>query len=219
MASSSSASSSSSISSKTLSGLGSLIKLLPTGTVFLFQFLNPVVTDNGHCNASNKSLTAALLTICAFNCCFSCFTDSYTAASDNNRRHYAIVTAQGLYPAPASDDKVNLNNYKLRLGDFVHAVLGLVVFAALGLLDSNTVRCFYPGFESTGKILLQVLPPVIGVAAGAVFMIFPNTRHGIGYPISTDDGDSNKEDKANNTNRVAGADSENMESMSHDFNF
>ena len=27
----------------------------------------------------------------------------------------------------------------------------------------------------------------IGVISGGVFMIFPNHRHGIGYPVSTDD--------------------------------
>ncbi|KAK7359663.1 hypothetical protein VNO77_01625 [Canavalia gladiata] len=172
---------------KTLSGVGNLIKLLPTGTVFLFQFLIPVVTNTGHCTTVNKYLTGILLVICAFNCVFSSFTDSYTGT--DGQRHYGIVTAKGLWPSPASES-VDLSVYKLRLGDFVHASLALVVFAVLGLLDTNTVRCFYPEFESQEKILMQVLPPIIGAVSSAAFVMFPNNRHGIGYPTSSDSNDT-----------------------------
>ncbi|KAJ7955010.1 DUF679 domain membrane protein 2 [Quillaja saponaria] len=168
---------------KTFTGVGNLIKLLPTGTVFLFQFLNPVVTNNGHCNTINKYLTGALLTICGFSCCFASFTDSYTGT--DGETHYGIVTRKGLWPSPASES-IDFSAYKLRFGDFVHAFFSLIVFAVLGLLDTNTVRCFYPEFESGEKVLLTVLPPVIGVISSAVFMLFPNNRHGIGYPSSTD---------------------------------
>ncbi|KAH0992406.1 hypothetical protein GBA52_003889 [Prunus armeniaca] len=99
---------------KTLTGAGNLIKLLPTGTVFLFQFLNPVFTNNGHCSTVNKYLSAILIGI-----------------------------------------------------------------SVVSLLDTNSVRCFYPGFESTEKVLLQVLPPVIGAIASTVFVVFPNNAYGI----------------------------------------
>lgn len=179
--------SSSSLSGKTFSGLGNLIKLLPTGTVFMFQFLIPLVTNSGHCNTLNKYLSGALLVVCAFNCAFSSFTDSYTGT--DGQRHYGVVTTKGLWPSPASEN-VDLSKYKLRVGDFVHALSSLIVFAVLGLLDTNTVHCFYPGFESAEKVLLQVLPPVIGAVASAVFVVFPNNRHGIGYPTSSDPNDT-----------------------------
>lgn len=75
--------------------------------------------------------------------------------------------------------------YKLRVGDFVHAVFAAVVFAVVALLDDNTVECLYPGFETNEKMLMMVVPPVIGTVSGTVFMLFPNTRHGIGYPYSS----------------------------------
>ncbi|TKY72062.1 hypothetical protein E2542_SST00798 [Spatholobus suberectus] len=178
-----------SMSGKTFSGIGNLIKLLPTGTVFLFQFLIPVVTNSGHCTALNKYLTGALLVVCGFNCVFASFTDSYTGS--DGQRHYGVVTAKGLWPSPASES-LDLSVYKLRFGDFVHAFVSLVVFAVLGLLDTNTVRCFYPGFESGEKILMQVLPPVIGAVSSAVFVLFPNNRHGIGYPASSDSNDTSQ---------------------------
>lgn len=34
-------------------------------------------------------------------------------------------------------------------------------------------------------ILLKTLPTVIGTVAGGLFMIFPDKRHGIGYPITS----------------------------------
>ncbi|KAK4283577.1 hypothetical protein QN277_000514 [Acacia crassicarpa] len=173
-----------SMSGKAFNGLGRLIKLLPTGTVFAFQFLNPILTDNGRCETRlNKDLTVALLVTCAFSCVFSTFTDSYTGS--DGRRHCGIVTTKGIWPAPASDG-VYMNAYRLRSGDFVHALFALLVFAVLALLDNNTVHCFYPKFETEQKLLLQVLPPVIGAISGGVFVMFPNDRHGIGYPASPD---------------------------------
>ncbi|XP_059648511.1 protein DMP2-like [Cornus florida] len=180
MAKASSSSNSSSMTDKTLTGVGNLIKLLPTGTVFLFQFLNPVLTNNGKCHTVNKYLSGTLIALSGFSCCFSSFTDSYT--DSNGDTHYGIATAKGLWP---SEGSVDLSKYKLRFADFVHAFFSLIVFAMVGLLDSNTVECFYPSFESNEKVLLMVLPPVIGAVSGSVFMIFPNKRHGIGYPSST----------------------------------
>jgi len=173
----------SSVTNTTLSAAGNLVKLLPTATVFVFQFLNPVATNSGQCNTANKWLSSILLLLCAFSCAISSFTDSYPGT--DNQRHYAFVTRKGLWPSPASDS-LDLSDYRLKVADFVHATLSLLVFAVLGLLDTNTVHCFYPSFESTQKSLLQVLPTVIGVFAGGVFMIFPNTRHGIGYPLTSD---------------------------------
>lgn len=171
------------VTNTTLSAFGSLIKLLPTGTVFVFQFVNPVLTNSGDCNATSKWLCSILLVLCGFSCAFSSFTDSYTGS--DNQRHYGIVTTKGLWPSPASES-VDLSTYRLKFGDFVHAVLSLLVFAVLGLLDTNTVHCLYPGFESTQRLLLQVLPTVIGVLAGGHFVISPSNRHGIGYPLTSD---------------------------------
>lgn len=178
-----------SISDKTFTSLGNLIKLLPTGTVFIFQFLNPVLTNYGHCTPINTVFTSILIALCGFSCAFSCFTDSYE--SSDGLVHYGIATVKGLWPCSDPTGSVDLSKYKLRIGDFVHAFFSVVVFAVLSLLDSNTVQCFYPSFESTEKTLLMVLPPVIGAVSGTVFMAFPNTRHGIGYPYSSN---SNSDD-------------------------
>ncbi|XP_047318157.1 protein DMP2-like [Impatiens glandulifera] len=163
-------------------GLGSLVKLLPTGTVFIFQFLNPVLTNNGKCHLVNKYLSAALIAVCGLSCFLTTFTDSYIGK--DGITHYAIATFKGLWPSSSASASLDLSKYKIRFGDFVHGFFSLAVFAALSLLDSNTVECFYPSFVSTEKVLLMTIPPVIGAISGTVFMLYPNKRHGIGYPSS-----------------------------------
>uniref|UniRef100_A0A2N9HHN0 DUF679 domain-containing protein n=1 Tax=Fagus sylvatica TaxID=28930 RepID=A0A2N9HHN0_FAGSY len=180
--SNSSQSSQTTIKDKTFSGLGNLIRHLPTGTVFLYLFLSHVVSNNGDCETINKYLTAILVGVCGFSCLFSSFTDSYVG--DDGKTHYGVVTSKGIWPSTNSRN-VNLSSYKLRVGDFVHAFFALLVFAVLVLLDQNTVGCFYPSSESLEKILLMVLPPVVGVVSSVVFMFFPDSRHGIGYSSTT----------------------------------
>ena len=170
-------------------GLGNLIKLLPTGTVFFYQFLNHVVSNNGDCKTINKYLTAILVGVCGFSCLFSSFTDSYVG--DDGKTHHGVVTSKGIWPSTNSKN-VNLSSYKLRFGDFVHAFFALLVFAVLVLLDQNTVGCFHPSSEPLEKILLMVLPPVVGVVSSAVFMFFPNSRHGFGYPSTTNSSQDSK---------------------------
>ncbi|XP_065863496.1 protein DMP2-like [Euphorbia lathyris] len=181
-------SSNNSMKEKTFTGIGNLLKLLPTGTVFIFQFLNPVLTNNGHCTTVHKYLSGILIGLCGFSCAFSTFTDSYVGS--DGKVHYGIATKKGLWPGSNGGGSVDMSSYKLKFGDFVHSFLTVVVFAVVSLLDSNTVQCFYPSFESTEKTLLMVLPPVIGAISGTVFMIFPNRRHGIGYPANESSKDS-----------------------------
>lgn len=181
---SSSSSSSSSMSQKTFSSIGNLIRLLPTGTVFLYQFANPLLTNGGHCSAVNKILSGLLIGCCGVSCFLSSFTDSYTDGDGNI--HYGFATFKGFFPSPDSGSGyMDLSSYKIQFGDFVHAFLALIVFGVVSLLDANTVECFYPSFQSTQKVLLMALPPIIGTIAGTVFVIFPNKRHGIGYPAPT----------------------------------
>jgi hypothetical protein len=50
------------------------------------------------------------------------------------------------------------------------------------LLDTNTVKCFYPVTESTQKTMLSVVPAVVGAVCSVLIPLYPCKRHGIGYP-------------------------------------
>ncbi|KAL0816069.1 hypothetical protein Bca101_072513 [Brassica carinata] len=130
------------MANKSLTGLESLLKLLPTGTLFIYLLLNPVLTNDGECSTSNKVMSSILIALCSFSCVFSCFTDSFKG-TDGSRK-YGIVTRKGLwtYADPGSMD---LSKYKLRIADFVHAGFVVAVFGTLVLLDANT----FPSVSST----------------------------------------------------------------------
>ncbi|KAG7632086.1 Protein DMP [Arabidopsis suecica] len=179
---------------KTLTGLESLIKLLPTGTLFIYLLLNPVLTNDGECSTGNKVMSSILVALCSFSCVFSCFTDSFKGVDGS--RKFGIVTKKGLwtYAEPGS---VDLSKYKLRIADFVHAGFVLAVFGTLVLLDANTASCFYPRFRETQKTLVMALPPAVGVASATIFALFPSKRSGIGYaPIAEEVGAEEETKKA-----------------------
>ncbi|XP_008809149.2 protein DMP2-like [Phoenix dactylifera] len=179
------------VGDKTFQGVGNLIKVLPSGTVFLFQFLNPLLTNKGSCHTANKYLAGALLIICGLSCFFASFTDSHVGS--NGKIYYGVATMNGLHTFSDPDSsKKNLSKYKLRFSDFVHAFLALIIFAVIALLNSNTIKCFYPSFESTEKKLMMALPVVVGGISSFVFMVFPSTRHGVGYPPTQTKDDSSE---------------------------
>ncbi|KAF8679095.1 hypothetical protein HU200_045856 [Digitaria exilis] len=168
----------------TFKSIGDVLKLLPTATVIVYEVLNPIVTNTGACDLGHKIATGILLGLCGFSCAFSTFTDSYVGA--DGKVKYGLVTPRGLLPF--NDDSTSsggrdLSKYKLRFADFVHAAFAVAVFAAVSLLaDANTVACFYPSLKDEQKSVVMALPVVVGAVAGVVFLVFPSTRHGIGYP-------------------------------------
>lgn len=183
----SAAGSSSSMADVTFKGIGDVLKLLPTATVIVYEVLNPIVTNTGDCRAGvgYKIATGVLLGVSAFFCAFSSFTDSYVGA--DGKVKYGLVTPRGLLPFAdyGGSGGRDFSKYRLRFADFVHAAFAVSVFAAVSLLaDANTVSCFYPSLRDQQKKVLMALPVVVGAVASVVFVVFPSTRHGIGYPPS-----------------------------------
>ncbi|XP_006658893.3 protein DMP2 [Oryza brachyantha] len=164
--------------------IGDVLKLLPTSTVIIYEVLTPIVTNTGDCHLANKIVTPVILVLCAFFCAFSQFTDSYVGADGKVR--YGLVTARGLLPfggGDGGDAGRDFSRYRLRFSDFVHATFSVTVFAVVALLaDADTVSCFYPSLKDQQKKLVMALPVVVGALVSVVFVVFPSTRHGIGYP-------------------------------------
>jgi hypothetical protein len=172
--------------SQTYQSTAHLAKLLPTGTVLAFQLLSPVVTAQGHCVRANRAMAAALLALCALSCFVLSFTDSFRDAATGAVR-YGFATTGGLWVidggAPLDDPRAAVA-YRIRFLDLVHAVVSVMIFAAVALLDQNVVTCFYPVPSEDARQVLTVLPIAIGVVGSMLFVTFPTTRHGIGFPLS-----------------------------------
>ncbi|CAI8591621.1 unnamed protein product [Vicia faba] len=174
----------------TLTAAANLTKLLPTGTVLVFQALIPVFTNKGSCDSVTHILTLGLLLLLAFSCILACFTD--TVKSSNGKRIYhGIATFKGLWlldysPIVDTSTLPDLAKYKINLMDFVHAFLSVLVFFAVALTDKNVLACYYPKPGTETKELLYIIPLGVGTLCSSLFTVFPTTRHGIGYPLTSD---------------------------------
>ncbi|KAL0335270.1 UNVERIFIED_CONTAM: protein DMP3 [Sesamum calycinum] len=172
--------------SQALESSAHLANLLPTGTLLAFQLLTPVFTNNGSCDMVTRNMTLVLLFILAFSCFLASFTDSIKAS--DGQVYYGFTTSSGmwLFDYPTSALPTELSKYRLRLVDFVHAVLSVLVFVAVALRDKNVVSCLYPSPGHEVQEVLDIVPMGIGLISSLLFVIFPTKRHGIGYPITRD---------------------------------
>ncbi|KAE7995277.1 hypothetical protein FH972_000095 [Carpinus fangiana] len=98
---------------------------------------------------------------------------------------HGLATFRGLWVVDGLPlDAEEAAKYRLRLVDFFHAFMSVLVFAAVALFDQNVVKCFYPTPSGEAKDFLVAFPTGIGVACSLLFAAFPSKRHGIGFPLS-----------------------------------
>lgn len=177
-------SSASMLSGRLLTGTANLANLLPTGTLLAFQILTPVFTNNGACDSVTRLLTLLLLILLSLSCFLASFTDTIKAS--DGRVYHGIATLKGLWLFDYSEGTLpELSKYKLRLIDFVHALLSVLVFFAVALRDSNVLMCYYPQPRHETKEVLDIVPVGVGFLCSLLFLVFPTTRHGVGYPLAT----------------------------------
>ncbi|KAF8391302.1 hypothetical protein HHK36_023606 [Tetracentron sinense] len=169
---------------KTFKSTAYLANLLPTGSVLAFQLLSPVFTNEGRCETISRSMTLVLVAICGVSCLLVCFTDSFR--DERGKVRYGLATFRGLWviDGSATIPPELAVVYRVRFIDFVHALLSILVFAAVALFDQNVVKCFYPTPSKETKELLIGLPVGIGVICSMLFIVFPTKRHGVGFPLS-----------------------------------
>lgn len=171
---------------QTLASTAHLANLLPTGTLLAFNLLTPIFTTNGSCDSTTRLLTLILLLLLAGSCFLASLTDSFRS-SDDGRLYYGLATPTGMWLFDYSNvvDVPDLTKYRIKLIDCLHAVLSVLVFAAVALRDRNVVSCFYPEPEMETKEALGIIPIGIGLICSLLFVVFPTRRHGIGYPVTT----------------------------------
>ncbi|KAJ1385696.1 Protein DMP [Sesbania bispinosa] len=176
--------------SQALTSTANLANLLPTGTLLAFQILTPFFTNNGACDSVTRILTLLLLLLLALSCFLACFTDTVNA--QDGRVYHGLATFKGLWlfdydysvgpgPGPGLPD---LSKYRIRPMDWVHALLSVLVFCAVALRDKNVLNCFYPDPLHQTQEVLDIVPVGIGLLCSLLFVVFPTTRHGIGYPLT-----------------------------------
>lgn len=70
--------------------------------------------------------------------------------------------------------------YKVGLTDFVHAMMSVMVFVAIAFSDFRVTSCLFPGHEKEMDQVMESFPLMVGVICSGLFLVFPNTRYGIG---------------------------------------
>ncbi|KAF3613955.1 hypothetical protein FXO37_36161 [Capsicum annuum] len=170
--------------SQTFKSTAHLANLLPTGSVLAFQFLSPIFTNQGECDAVGRSMTAALVALCGLSCFLLSFTDSFKDQKGNVCYGFATVRGLWIIDGSATLPPEVAAKYKLKFIDFMHAIMSILVFAAVALFDQNVVNCFYPTPSYQTQELLAALPVAIGVICSMLFVAFPTERHGIGFPLT-----------------------------------
>lgn len=164
----------------TLSKTSMLANFLPTGTMLAFEMLLPAASGDGSCSVASVAALRALLALCAASCFLFHFTDSFRAP--DGKVYYGFVTPRGLslfrtglgVEAPAED------RYRLAFVDVVHAVMSVLVFAAVALADYRVSGCLVAGHRKEMDEVRETFPLMVGAVCSGLFLLFPNTRYGIG---------------------------------------
>ncbi|KAL3751601.1 hypothetical protein ACJRO7_012432 [Eucalyptus globulus] len=165
---------------KTLSKTSMLANFLPTGTLLTFEMLLPSAYGTGECSEVNRSMIHALLGLCSLSCFFFHFTDSFK--TPDGKVYYGFVTPRGLSLFKTGPD-VEIpqdERYQVRFSDLVHAVMSVMVFAAIALSDYRVTNCLFPGHEKEMDQVMEGFPVMVGVVCSGLFLVFPKTRYGIG---------------------------------------
>ncbi|XP_051145852.1 protein DMP9-like [Andrographis paniculata] len=165
---------------KTLSKTSMLANFLPTGTLISFEMVLPSVYGKGQCSHVTTHMTYALLALCTASCFFFHFTDSFRGP--DGKVYYGFVTPRGLavfktgLAVQVPDDK----RFRMGLSDFVHALMSVLVFVAIALSDQRVTGCLFPGHTAEVSEVMESFPLMVGIICSTLFLLFPNTRFGIG---------------------------------------
>ncbi|KAJ4781826.1 hypothetical protein LUZ62_066083 [Rhynchospora pubera] len=163
-------------------GAAVLAKHLPTGSALMFEVLVPITTARGKCQYITRIETICLIVICAILSIILAFTDSFR--DSRGKLRYGIATFTGIFVFDRTQPPPDQNKYRITATDFLHAFTALIIFLAVVLYNKEVNECFFS--EITDEYTLQIFaaaPILIGVLGCILFVCYPSTRHGFGFPI------------------------------------
>ncbi|KAL1569914.1 protein DMP9-like [Salvia divinorum] len=165
---------------RTLSKTSLLANFLPTGTLLTFEMVLPSIYSNGECSPVTTHMIYALLALCGLSCFFFHFTDSFKGP--DGKVYYGFVTPRGLavFKSGLGVDVPRDDKFRVSLSDFVHAMMSVLVFAAIAFSDYRVTGCVFPGHAKELDEVMKSFPLMIGIICSGLFLVFPTTRYGIG---------------------------------------
>ncbi|KAL8196471.1 hypothetical protein R6Q57_024766 [Mikania cordata] len=166
---------------KTLSKTSMLVNFLPTGTLLTFEMVLPSVYGKGESTGVTTLMINVLLGICTMSCFFFHFTDSFRGA--DGKIYYGFATPWGLRvfkSVPPGFEVPKDERYRLGFTDLVHAVMSSMVFLAIAFSDHRVTNILFPRHTEEMDEVMQSFPLMVGIVCSGLFLVFPNTRFGIG---------------------------------------
>ncbi|XP_010244772.1 PREDICTED: uncharacterized protein LOC104588512 [Nelumbo nucifera] len=165
---------------KTLSKTSMLVNFLPTGTLLTFEMLLPSVSGDGQCSPVNTMMIEVLMGLCVLSCFFFHFTDSFRGP--DGKVYYGFVTPSGLslFKSGLGVEVPKDDRFKVGFTDFVHAIMSVMVFVAIAFSDHRVTDCLFRGHVKEMDEVMESFPLMVGVICSSLFLVFPNTRYGIG---------------------------------------
>ncbi|PSS13521.1 DNA polymerase II large subunit like [Actinidia chinensis var. chinensis] len=169
---------------KTLSKTSMLANFLPTGTLLTFEMVLPTVYGAGECSPVATHMITALLGLCTLSCFFFHFTDSFRGP--DGKVYYGFVTPKGLavFKSGLGVEVPKDERYRVGLNDFVHAIMSAMVFMAIAFSDQRVTYCLFREHAKDIEEVMESFPLMVGIICSALFLVFPNSRYGIGCMAS-----------------------------------
>jgi hypothetical protein len=171
---------------------------LPTGTSLAFQALvNSIVSPSGAtCHAAEQSMAGIALAALGSVCVFSAFTDTVTYKGKN---YYLLIRKNrdavpfflngypedysGSGPLPADLQQALWHISPLDWHDILHAILSLLVFLTLALLNDPVRSCFFG--NAVPEAIVRAVPVIVTLFVSAFFSKFlKDPRRSIGFNVS-----------------------------------
>lgn len=104
----------------------------------------------------------------------------------NAQVYYGFVSPSGLslFKTGLGIEVPDEERYKMRFVDLLHALMAVLVFAAIAFSDLRVTNCMFPGHVKEMDEVMESFPLMVGVVCSGLFFVFPNTRYGVGCMAS-----------------------------------
>ncbi|KAH9296809.1 hypothetical protein KI387_028491, partial [Taxus chinensis] len=109
--------------------------------------------------ATAKHVVGIIVGILVIACFVLSLIDTFTDSS-TGKVYYGIATINGIATGNKAKPS-NESDYKIKLKDWMHAALAVVVFCVFAFTDENIVQCLYPSRETNIQNMYKALPLVV----------------------------------------------------------
>ncbi|GFZ00156.1 transmembrane protein, putative [Actinidia rufa] len=137
-------------------------------------------TDPASARRWTTHMITALLGLCTLSCFFFHFTDSFRGPDGNGILRVRDSEGPGGVQVGSGRGSPQDERYRVGLNDFIHAIMSAMVFMAIAFSDQRVTDCLFREHAKDIEEVMESFPLMVGIICSALFLVFPNSRYGIG---------------------------------------